>query len=269
MRKASAPTLFLVGLLVLAAVAAITFGVSHVVGLDDDADDDAGVVAGIPTPTSVAGLAPTQVTVTGVATAIVVSGAVLADDVVAPAVTTPSAGLGAGARFEGVLVDDADAAISWDAGRPLAFAAETPLRLGHDLPFDLFAASTGITIGFVDGRAYAVVPGSYEIDAPVAVTTTGLGQSRESVAFTAGEATTVAFTGGANVTLPAGPLVVEGPGAVGMQGTFELRRADGSVQQATAIDLSQGSFRLSIAPTLDGSGYALGEALLEGPVTAV
>jgi hypothetical protein len=264
-RKASAPTLFLVGLLVLAAVAGITFGVATVAGLDDDATGDEATE--VPTPTSDPTLTPSESAVTGVATVIGIDGAVLADDLVAPEVVTPSAGLGAGARFEGVVVDEEAAAISWDAGRPLTMAAETPLRLGHTLPFTLLATPAGMTFGFVDGQAYPVVPGDYEIDAPVAVTTTGLGQARESVSFTAGDAATVAFTGGASTSVPPGPLVITGPGHVTLQGTLEVRRADGTVQQVTSLDLAQGSFRLTITPTADGTGFQLTDVLLAGEIT--
>jgi hypothetical protein len=263
-RKASAPTLFLVGLLVLAAVAAITFGVASVAGLDDD---DPGIDEGAtPTPTSDPTLAASESTITGIATAIGIDGAVFAEDVLAPEVVTPSAGLGSGARFEGVLVDEEAAAISWDAGRPLTMAAATPLRLAPALPFNLLATPTGTTIGFVDGVAYPVVAGAYEIDAPVAVTTTGLGRAEESVDFTAGEGATVAFTGGATTSVAPGPLAITGPGHVTLQGTFEVHRADGTVQQATSVELPEGSFRIALAPTADGTGFQLTDALLAGAI---
>jgi hypothetical protein len=268
-RKASAPTLFLVGLLVLAAVAAITFGVGTVAGLDDDDDGGEVAAAEVPTPTSDPTLTPNQVTVTGVASAIAIEGAVFADDVVVPVVVTPSAGLGAGARFEDVLVDEDPASVTWDAGRPLTMAAETPLRLRGGTPVSLFATPTGMTIGFVDDVAYPIVPGDYEIDAPIAVTTTGLGRSRESVTFTAGEASTAAFTGAANGTMAVAPLAVEGPGRVALQGVFEVHRADGTTQAATAVELPEGSFRVTFAPTADGTAFTLTEALLEGAVTTV
>jgi hypothetical protein len=264
-RKASAPTLFLVGLLVLVAVAGVTFGVGTVAGIGDE-ETDVGEAVETTTPTSNPDLAPTESTVTGIATAIGVQGAVLAQEVVAAEVLTPSAGLGAGARFESVLVDDEAAAITWDAGRPLTFAAATPLRIGPDLPFDLFAIPAGIAIGFVDGQAYPVVAGTYEITAPIAVTTTGLGRARESVTFSTAEGTTVAFTGSATTNIPPGPLAVTGPGHVALQGTFEVHRADGTVQTATTVELPEGSFRLAFTPTADGTGFELTEALLAGAI---
>jgi hypothetical protein len=264
-RKASAPTLFLVGLLVLLAVAGVTFGVGTVAGLGDE-ETDVGEAVETTTPTSNPDLAPTESTVTGIATAIGVQGAVLAQEVVAAEVLTPSAGLGAGARFESVLVDDDAAAITWDAGRPLTFAAATPLRIDPDLPFDLFAIPAGIAIGFVDGQAYPVVAGTYEITAPIAVTTTGLGRARESVTFSTAEGTTVAFTGSATTNIPPGPLAVTGPGHVTLQGTFEVHRADGTVQTATTVELPEGSFRLAFTPTADGNGFELTEALLAGAI---
>ena len=268
-RKASAPTLFLVGLLVLAAVAGVTFGVGTVAGLDDD-DDDGGAVDAtvVPTPTSDPDLTAAQVTVTGTATAIGIQGAVLPTDVVLPTITTPSAGLGSGARFEDVLVDGEPATVSWDAGRPLTMGVDTPLQLRAGTPVGVLATATGVVIAFVDDLAYPIVPGDYRIDAPVAVTTTGLGSPETSVIFTAGETSTVAFTGQASGTMPFGPLAATGPGAVSLQGTFEVHRPDGTVQAATSVVLSTGSFRLAATPTADGTGFELTEALLEGPVTA-
>lgn len=260
MRKASAPTLFVVGLLVVAAVGGITFGVASVAGVGDD--DVAAPVA--TTPTSDPDLTAAQVTVTGTATSINIQGAVLPADVIVPAVVTPSAGLGAGARFEGVLVDGEPASVSWDAGRPLALGADTPLRLRAGTPLGILATPAGVVVAFVDGVAYAVVPGDYRIEAPVAVTTTGLGSSVEALTFTAGDASTVAFTGGANGTMPASELSATGPGSVSLQGTFEVHHPDGTVQGATDVALPAGSFRLAAAPTADGTGFTLTDALLEG-----
>lgn len=268
MHKASAPILFLVGLLVLAVVGGATFAVGSVVGLGDDDDGPAEpVLAAEPTTTtSTAPLADDQVVVTGVATAVTVEGAVLGGvEVVLPTISTPSAGLGSGARFEGAVVDDETAAIAWDAGRPLDFGDATPLRL-RPAVVDLAAAPGGVVVTFPDGEAIPVVPGGYEIDAPVAVTTTGLGSPRDSVTFTATEATTVAFTGSASGTMPVGAVSATGPGRVVLQGTFEVRRPDGTTATATAVELPSGSFRIAFTPTADGAGFTLDDALLEGAV---
>lgn len=264
MRKASAPTLFALGLLVLAVLGGATFGIVQLTGLDDDGDG--GAVATTTTPTSDPGLAADQVAVTGTATAITVEGAVISD-VVVPTVVTPSAGLSAGARIAGALVDGELATIAWDAGRPLTLAAETPLRL-HPAPVNLAAIPGAIVVTFVDDSVHAVVPGDYEIDASVAVTTTGLGQPRDSVTFTATDDTTVVFTGGANGAMAPGPISATGPGRVLLQGTFQVRHPDGTVTEATSVELPTGSFRLAFAPLEDGTGYVVSDALLEGATIA-
>ena len=266
MRKASAPTLFLVGLLVLGAVAAVTYGVGTVAGLDDDDDAAAVTVPEAPTPTSDPTLTPDQVTVSGVASVIAIEGAVFDDELVITTVSTPSAGLGAGARFEGVVVGGEAAAVTWDAGRPLTLAEATPLRIQGGSPVNLLATPTGLTIGFVEGVGYSIVPGDYEIDAPVAVTTTGLGRAEAAVTFTASATTTAAFSGGANFPMGILALDLTGPGHVALQGTFEVHRADGTTVAATNVELPEGSFRLSFEPTADGAALELTDALLEGVV---
>lgn len=279
MRKASAPTLFLVGLLVLAVTAGATFGIGSLAGLDDDevaagaappdggdngdnGDDDE------PTPTSDPALRATQVAVTGTATGIVVEGAVVEGmEVVLATITTPAAGMGSGASFADVVVGGDAAAITWDAGRPLDFGDATPLRM-RPRAIDLLAGVEGVIVGFPEGEAVPIVPGDYEIDAPVAVTTTGLGRPRDSVTFTATEASTVAFTGDAGGVMAVQPIAATGPGRVELRGAFTVRRADGTRTEATTVSLPSGSFRLRLTPTADGLGYALDDVLLEGEVVA-
>ena len=51
-----------------------------------------------------------------------------------------------------------------------------------------------------------------------------------------------------------------------LQGSFVVRRADGTTAEATAVELPSGSFRVRASPAADGPGYVLDDVLLEGDV---
>lgn len=262
MRKASAPTLFLVALLVAAAIGGATYGVAAVVGVDDDDDEVASTTTTAPVDAAV--LAADQVAVSGTAVTIAVVDAQL-DEVAVPAVTTPAAGLGAGATFEAALVDGEDSAIVWDAGRPLVFGADTPLRI-DPAPLSLLANQAAILLAYVDGSVHRILPGDYQIAAPVAVSTGGLATSHDTIGFTATDGTTVSFTGAAASTIAPTAMAVTGPGQVIIEGALRIRHPDGRIDDVTRVELPQGSFRLSFSPRADGGGYDLTEALLEGAI---
>ena len=266
MRQVSGAVLFLLGIAVLVVVAGAAAVVVDVAGLAEE-DARKGRAPTSSVTTARPGLAASQVAVTGTATTVTIEGAQIGE-LVLGGVTTPTAGLGSGARFEDVVVDGEPVTISWDAGRPLVMAASTPLRLGP-APVVLAASVEGVRVTLFDGGVYDVVAGEYQLDTPVAVTGSGLGQARDSVRFTAVDATTVVFSGGATADLPAGPVQATGPGHVVLEGDLELRRPDGVVAAVTRVELPTGSFRIAFEAAADGSGVALTEALLEGPVTAI
>lgn len=266
MRKASAPILFLVGLLVIAAIGGVTFGIGALLGVGDDDDDDGGddVAAGETTvPPEEAALAGDQVRVSGVATSVAVVDAQI-DELAIPAVTTQEEGAG-GAQFEAALVDGEDSAIVWDAGRPLVFRGDTQLRI-DPAPMSMLANQAAIVIAWVDGSVHEVLPGDYSIEAPVAVGSEGVATPHDRLDFTAHEGTTVSFTGQAASTLPPQPMIVNGPGNVVMEGALRITHPDGRVDDVTRVELPTGSFRLSFSPRADGAGYDIGEALLEGAI---
>lgn len=262
MRTASAPSLFAIGLLIVAAVGGITFGVGTLAGVGDVGLPDVETPT---TPTSDPTLNADQVEVSGVAAGIAIAGARITE-IAVPGVVTPSAGLGSGARFENVLVDGQPATIAWDAGRPLVFAAETPLVM-RPSPFDLAATPAGMVLTYIDDTVHLITPGEYEIDTDVAVSFGGLAEPRSSVTFTATEDSTVAFTGGANSTVPPAALQITGPGRVVLEGRFDVRRPDGTTASATNVTMEDGSFRVSFAPLPDGTGFDITDGLLEGAVT--
>lgn len=266
MRKASAPILFLVGLLVIAAIGGITLGIGALVGIGDDDDDGGGDVAAGDTtvPPDDTALTADQVRVSGVATSIAIVDAQI-DELSVFDVTTPAAGGGAGAQFEAAMVDGEDSAIVWDAGRPLVFSGDTPLRL-DPAALSLLANQAAIVVAWPDGAVHQVLPGDYTIAAPVAVSTGGLATPHDQVTFTAHEGTTVSFLGAAASTLIPQPMVVNGPGNVILEGALRVTHPDGRVDDVTRVELPTGSFRLSYSPRADGAGYDLGEALLEGAI---
>lgn len=255
--------LFLIGLLVAAVIGGATFGIGALVGLGDDDDGDDAAAADTTLPPEDVVLAANQVSITGVATTIAVVDAQLAE-IAIPAVTSPELGA-ASAQFEAAIVDGEDSAIAWDAGRPLVFGAETPLRL-DPAPMSLLANQAAIVLAWVDGSVHQVLPGDYAIEAPVAVSTGGLASPHDRVDFSANDGTTVAFTGAAASTLAAQPLTVTGPGQVILEGALRITHPDGRIDDATRVELPTGSFRLSLSPRADGGGYDLTDVLLEGPI---
>jgi hypothetical protein len=263
-RKASAPMLFLVGLLVVAVLGGATLGIASLAGLgDDDSEATSTTSSTVTGPT----LAANQVAITGTATNLSILGAVV-DQIIAPTITTPSAGLGAGANIAGALVDGEASTIVWDAGRPLAFAPSTPLRL-QPAPVNLTVGPDSITVGFPDDSVHRVEAGEYEIDAPVAVSAGELAETMDRVAFTAIQGTTVAFTGGATASILPITMTARGPGQVGMEGALQVRRPDGTVTPATQIGLPGGSYEITFTPNADGTGYDLSGVILEGDVVVV
>jgi hypothetical protein len=262
--------LFLVGLLVVAAIGGVTFGIAAVLGVGDDSGggDDGGVVGGGTTSSTVpVALAADQVSVTGVATNLTIYGAVV-DEIIADTITVPSAGLTSSGTFEGALVDGDDSTIVWDAGRPLAFAPSTPLRL-RPAPVNLTIGPDSMNVAFPDDSVHRVEPGDYTINAPTAVSSGGLGRPMDTVSFTANDDTTVKFTGSASATILPLAMTARGPGQVGLEGTFQVVHPDGTVEDATQIGLPGGSFQITFTPNADGSGYDLSNVILEGGVVVV
>lgn len=265
MGNLSAPKVFLAGLAVVAAVAAATFGVVVGLGLDDGgggsgAGDDPTLVGD---PTTAPGEIPLlegQVAITGTATGVTVEGATI--DVI-PSPLVVGAGDGRGAILTGVEIDGVTTDIVWDGGRDFDLQAGglgiRPSRL------DIYAAPTAVTLGFPDGLAHALVPGVYGLRTPVAIGSGGLAQAEDAVAFAATEQSAIAFRGGATTSILPRELGFEAAGRVVVQGTLRVRRPVGDPVDATAVELPDGRYRLTIRPLPDGTGYEV-EALLQGDV---
>lgn len=261
MRKASAPVLFLVGLLAVAAVAGVTAGIVTLFDLPDDGGDTGVISGGDGESPSVLG--DDQVEVTGVAVGVTVEGATLERVDTPLQVTTPGAGNGAGATLSGVEVDGAVTEIVWDAGRPFDLQGA---ELGIvPRAVNLFASPTALTVGFPDGLAHQLVPGAYGLQTPVAVGRGGLAVPQDAVAFEATDESTITFRGGATTSVLPRALELEATGRVLLEGTLSVRRPDGSSPSAVSVELREGSFRVSATLRPDGTGYDV-RVLLQGEV---
>ena len=256
--------LFLVGLLVIATVAAATFGVVQALGLDEEdiaADDPAiGGEGGDPSETP---LAPNQVEVTGIATGVTVEGATI-DRIESPLVVTAPQGAGGGTLTD-VEVDGELTDIAWDAGRPFDLQGTGGVE---PQSLNLFAAPTAITVGFPDDIVSTFIPGSYALETPVAIGRGGLGRPQQSVAFEATVESTLVFRGGATTSILPRELTLEASGRVLLQGTFRVRRSDGTVAEVAGVELPEGEYRITATPRPDATGYDI-EALLQGQVNVV
>lgn len=258
MRSGSAVQLFVVGLLVVAAVGGVTFGVVQVLDLDDEG---VAAVAGgddptLPEPPDPSALRADQVEVTGFATGVTVEGATLEE------IPTPLVVQGGGATLTDVEVDGELAEVVWDGGRPFSLRGAGAL-----IPRELavFAAPTAITLGFIDEVVNEIRPGSYGLETPVAIGFAGVGVAQDAVAFAATVESTIRFRGGSTTSILPRELSFESAGRVVLQGELEVRRPDGTSATAAGVELPEGSYRLTVTPRPDGSGYDI-EALLQGSV---
>jgi hypothetical protein len=262
-RKASAPVLFLVGMLVVGAVAGLTFAVASALDLDDDGDVAAGpdetIVPDTESPTVVTTPAD-QVEVTGTAIGITIEGGTL------PRIDTPlmiTAPPNGGATLTDVEVDSELEDIVWDAGRPFDLRAE---GLGIRPPVvNLFAAPSAITIGFVDAVVNELEPGAYGLQTPVAIGREGLATPVDSVAFEATVESTISFHGGATTAILPRQMELQAAGRVLIQGQLTVTQPSGATVDVDQIELPAGDFQVSFTPRGDGSGYDV-TALLRGPV---
>ena len=246
------PMRWLFGLLAAVLLTAgLTVGAVYVFDLGKE---DAGDVADGPDPTTVEIVLPEgQTRVTGVMTSLSATGAQVDPLAVPITVTTPDRGDGAGATFEGALVDGEANAIVWDAGRPLELGGVGALQLG---PIAVLADAGGVVLG-LDGPAHGLTPGVYDIATPVAVGSEGLGTPVNSVSFEATADTSVVFSGGAIVTLPVQPFVLRGPGSVTLTGTLRVETNDG-VTDVTSITLAARPVRGDDHARPRGSGQLYG-----------
>jgi hypothetical protein len=228
-----------------------------------DLTSDSSVTSPVPTTTTTttvdAGLKPDQVRVSGSVTALHVDGAV-PDPLALPlTITAPQRGMGNGAEITGVMVVGKPAEIVWDAGRPLVLTSGGAL-LVDPVAADLTPAGVVLNLG---GAVHGFTPGTYRIDAPVAVGQSGLARPKDRVDFDAVKSSALAVHGIGTITLaPPAVVVLHGPGHVSLTGALQATTATGS-HPVTKIDLPAGPFEITLTPV--PGGYTI-TALLQGAV---
>lgn len=198
---------------------------------------------------------PGQVHVSGTVTALRLDGAVLDPRTLStPLIITASRGFGNGAELTDVTVDGQQSTIVWDGGRPFVLSGRgaivpAPLRL------DLVPSGLRLTLG---GGTHGLVPGTYRLDTPVAVGTSGVATPRDIVVFDASTESLLDVRGDAAVVLGAGPpLHLLGPGRVELSGTLELTDATGA-HEATSYSVEVAAFDLTLSADPGGEWRVVG-----------
>jgi len=253
---------------IVAATAAVTVLVST--GLDRSTSGSDQVISAPDTTTSTSssttsttGLSSAATQVSGSVSAVVVDGAVLDPrELATPITVTAERGFGNGGRITGVTVEGTPATIEWDAGRPFVLSSGGALVLD---PLRLELVPEGLRVQ-LSGAVHTVRPGTYHLDTPVAVGTSGVAAARESVVFEAADGATFEGRGDASLVLSGEEARrVLGPGEVHLEGTLELVEESGS-REVTKLDAGEGPFELTLTP-VPGGGWTV-EGLLGGALTA-
>ncbi|MEX2292372.1 MAG: hypothetical protein WD691_01190 [Acidimicrobiales bacterium] len=204
-------------------------------------DGTAGSTTTVP-PVVVPG--PGQVRVSGTLSALRLGGAILDPRSVAMPVTmTASRGFGNGAEVTGVRVDGKRSTIVWDGGRPFELSG-TGAVIPSASVVEIVPQGLRIMLG---GGVHSLAAGTYRLDTPVAVGTSGIATPRDSVEFEASAESLLDVRGDASIILGAGPPVrLLGPGSIEMHGTFELTDASG-MRDAESYLVDVAAFDLTIA----------------------
>ena len=218
-----------------------------------------------PSSTTVVSTVPPegQLTVTGTVTVVHVDGAVLDPrEVPTPLTVTSDRGFGNGGELTGVTVDGAAASVVWDGGRPFVLSSGGALVL-DPVVVDLTPAGLRVALA---GSVQGLTPGTYVLDTPVAVGTSGVAGARDQVTFSATEDSRFQAAGDAALFLDgSGPRHLTGPGSVHLEGALEVTDATGT-RVVSVVDLAEGPFDVVLTPTGDG-GWTI-TATLQGETTA-
>ncbi|MDQ6614122.1 MAG: hypothetical protein M3083_05090 [Actinomycetota bacterium] len=249
--------------LVLVAAAAVGLGIAMAIhhrpttGPGSSAGGTTTAAPGTTIPVDIVP-APGQAFLTGTVTSL------SSDNAIGPplkppfTISIPSRGQG-NADITGVLVGGQNVQIFWYGGQPLPVSGTGQLAIdGGALTVDASGATW-----MLDGAPRSLTTGHFNLGAPVAVGAGGLAQPRQSVAFDAGDRSTVQTTGHAQVHLPPAPLHLTGPGAVTAHGDLQVQTATGS-RQATAVAFGPGSYAVDLTPTASGDTI---NATLQGPIS--
>ena len=261
---------FLTMTTIVVAVAALTVLISN--GLDRGGGAGGDQVIAVPGSTTTSasststtsGISPDAAArVSGTVTAVHLEGAVVDPrEVPTPLTVTADRGFGNGGRISGVTVEGTRATIEWDAGTPFVLSSGGALVLD---PVRMDLTPEGLRLNLADA-VHTFVPGTYHLDTPVAVGTTGVASARESVVFDASAESTFEPRGDAALFLTdAKARHLLGPGAVHLEGTLEVTDPSGE-HAVTRLDAAEGAYDLVLTPAA-GGGWSV-EGLLAGDLTA-
>jgi hypothetical protein len=174
-------------------------------------------------------------------------------------ITIPSRGQG-NADITGVTVGAQNVEIFWYGGQPLPVSGTGTLAIdGGAVRVD----ASGIT-WMLDGAPRSLTSGHFNLGAPVAVGAGGLATPHQSIAFDAGDRSTVETSGHAQVHLSPVALHLAGPGSVTFAGDFQMQTAGGT-RRVSTVAFGPGSYSVDLTPTASGDTV---HATLQGPVTA-
>ena len=256
---------------ILAAAAALTVLATVGIGRLDDGGDQ---VVGRP-PDATASTRPTSpptsaevpagaAQVSGTVTALHLELAVPEPrSVPSPFTITANRGFGNGGTLTGVTVDGTVATIEWDAGRPFVIASGGELVLD---PVRMDLTPEGVRLNLADG-VHGFAPGTYHLETPVAVGTSGVAHPRETVVFQATAETRFEPRGDAALYLEPGRVHhLRGPGVVHLEGTLDLADASGT-RAVTRLDAAEGPFEIALTPLGGDGGWRI-DARLGGGITA-
>ncbi len=260
---------FLSMVLILGLAAGLTVVVSQRLDGGEGDDQVVGEPDGTVPPATTGGTAATAapstgaLRVTGTVSAVHVEGAVLDPrEVPTPLTITSERGFGNGGEIVGAVIDGIEQTIVWDGGRPFVLASGGALVL-DPVTVDLVAEGVRVALS---RAVHVFTTGSYQLDTPVAVGSSGVAEARESVAFDTTDRTTFEPRGDAALLLDATkPVHLLGPGTVHLEGSLELAGADGE-HPARAVDATVGPFDITLTPVA-GGGWAI-TATLQGPTTS-
>jgi hypothetical protein len=174
-------------------------------------------------------------------------------------ITIPSRGQGS-ADITGVVVGGKNVQIFWYGGQPLPVAGTGELAVdGGALNID----GSGIT-WMLDGAPRSLTTGHFNLGAPVAVGSGGLAQPFQSIAFDAGDRSTLQTTGHAQVHLPPAAIHLTGPGSLTVHGDLQMQTPAGT-RRVQSVTFGPGSYSVDLAPTAGGDTIA---GTLQGPISS-
>jgi len=244
----------------LAFVAALTIVASErlrdggtaddqVVAVGDDASTsspDTSGAAGGTAPAPRAG----QVRVTGTLQVVLLGGAVLEPrTVTSPLTVVSERGFGNGGELTGILVDGRRATAAWDGGRPLVLSGRGGLVLD---PVEVTLGPGGLELTLGGGN-HGLMPGTYQLDTPVAVGAQGIATPYDRLTFEADGQSVFEALGDASLVLgPQAPHRFLGPGRVLLEGELTVTDEAGT-RGVPRLAVEVAAFDLTLTPTAEGA----------------